>query len=71
MINWSKILGNALVAFATAGIAVSIVGVSQDALAVGILAAAFQGILAFGAALQDEGKTPEEVPSKLNNLVMF
>lgn len=70
MLNWNKIVGNAIVAFSTAALAVIIIGIEQDALIVGLIAAGLQGLLALGAGLQDDTK-PTGTESRLNTLVMF
>lgn len=69
--NWNKIIGNTIVAFSTAAIAVNLVGQPQDAILAGFVAAALQACLAMGVSLQDEGQEDGTVTNKANNLVLF
>ncbi len=69
--NWAKIVGNTIVAFSTAAIAVNLVGAPQDAILAGFIAALLQGFLAMGVSLQDEDKGEGAIPSKANSLVLF
>jgi len=56
-LNYSKVLGNFLIAFATAFIAASWIG-GIDALAIASINALILGALSVGKELQEEADTP-------------
>jgi hypothetical protein len=72
---WSKIVGNFLVAFCTASLAISFVSTPASAISAGLIAALLQGLLAVGAELQQEDASFDDkgkiCPTPLKILTLF
>ena len=69
-LNWAKILGNTISAFAIVAISINIAGAPNELIAA-FYAAGITALLAFAKELQECGKTEEEMPSKIAPLLLF